>query len=44
MGENTTSSAKAVTVLFIGGAVHGAAAGDLFAPKWGKETRTAVKH
>ena len=43
MGENTTSSAKAVTVLFIGGAVLGAAAGMLFAPKSGKETRKEVK-
>jgi len=44
MGENRTSSAKAVTVLFIGGAVLGAVAGMLFAPKPGKETRKEVKH
>ena len=44
MEENSTSSVTTITLLFIGGAVLGAAAGILFAPKSGKETRKEVKH
>ena len=44
MGENSTSSVQAITFLFIGGAVLGAVAGILFAPKPGRETRKEVKH
>ena len=42
MEEN--SSVKAITLLFIGGAVLGAVAGILFAPKSGQEMRKQVKH
>ena len=44
MQENSTSSVKAITLLFIGGAVLGSVAGLLFAPKSGKETRKEIKH
>ena len=44
MEENSTSSVTTITLLFIGGAVLGAVAGILFAPKSGKETRKEVKH
>ena len=44
MEENGSSSVQAITFLFIGGAVLGAVAGMLFAPKSGKETRKEVKH
>ena len=44
MQENSTSSVKTITLLFIGGAVLGSVAGLLFAPKSGKETRKEIKH
>jgi gas vesicle protein len=44
MEENSTSSVKIVTLLFISGAVLGTVAGILFAPKPGKETRKEIKH
>ena len=44
MEENSTSSVPTITLLFIGGAVLGAVAGLLFAPKSGKETRKEFKH
>src|SRR2546422_8611226 len=44
MEENSTSSVKAITLLFISGAVLGSVAGILFAPKPGKETRKEIKH
>ena len=44
MEENSASSVQAITFLFIGGAVLGAVAGLLFAPKPGKETRKEMKH
>ncbi|HZC82178.1 MAG TPA: YtxH domain-containing protein [Nitrospiraceae bacterium] len=44
MEENSTSSVKTITLLFIGGAMLGAVAGVLFAPKSGKETRKEFKH
>ena len=44
MEENSASSVKAITLLFISGAVLGSVAGILFAPKPGKETRKEIKH
>jgi len=44
MEENSTSSVKAITLLFIGGAMLGTVAGLLFAPNAGKETRKEIKH
>ena len=44
MEEKSGSSVKAITLLFIGGAVLGAVAGMLFAPKSGQEMRKEVKH
>jgi len=43
MGENRTSAVKTMTFLFIGGAVLGAMAGLLLAPKSGEETRKEIK-
>ena len=43
MEENRASAAKTMALLFIGGAVLGAVAGVLFAPKSGKETREEIK-
>ena len=42
MEENSTSSVKTITLLFISGAVLGSVAGILFAPKPGKETRKEI--
>ncbi len=44
MEENSTSTVKTMTFLFIGGAVLGTVAGLLFAPKTGRETRKEIKH
>ncbi len=44
MEENSTSSVNTITLLFIGGAVLGAVAGILFAPKSGKDMRKEFKH
>jgi gas vesicle protein len=44
MEENSTSSVKTITFLFISGAVLGTVAGILFAPQPGKETRKEIKH
>jgi len=44
MEENSTSSVKTITLLFISGAVLGTVAGILCAPKSGKETRKEIKH
>ena len=44
MEEKSSSSVKAITLLFIGGTVVGAVAGMLFAPKSGQEMRKEVKH
>ncbi len=44
MEENSTSSVQTITLLFIGGAVLGAVAGILFAPKSGKDMRREFKH
>jgi gas vesicle protein len=42
--ENTGNSAgKTIALMFVGGAVLGAAAGLLFAPRSGEETREEVK-
>ena len=43
MPDCTTSSKKTLTYMFIGGAVIGAAAGLLLAPKSGRETRKELK-
>lgn len=43
MEENGASNHKTMTLLFIGGAVLGAVAGMLFAPKSGEETRKEIK-
>lgn len=43
MEENRTSSAKTMAFMFVGGAVLGAVAGMLFAPKSGEETRKEIK-
>lgn len=43
MEENGASNHKTMTLLFIGGAVLGAVAGMLFAPKPGEETRKEIK-
>jgi gas vesicle protein len=44
MEENRTSAVKTITLMFVGGAVLGAVAGILFAPKTGRETRKELKH
>jgi gas vesicle protein len=44
MEENGASNHKTMTLLFIGGAVLGAVAGMLFAPKSGKDMRKEFKH
>ena len=43
MEENRASYAKAMAFMFIGGAVLGAVAGMLYAPKSGEETRKEIK-
>lgn len=43
MEEKQSSAVKMLTVMFVGGAVLGAVAGLLLAPKSGKETRTDIK-
>ncbi len=43
MEENRASAVKAITLMFVGGAVLGAVAGILFAPKSGEETRKEIK-
>jgi len=43
MEENSTSSVKTITLLFISGAVLGTVAGILCAPKSGKETRKEIQ-
>jgi len=43
MEENGASNHKTMTLLFIGGAVLGAVAGVLLAPKAGEETRKEIK-
>lgn len=43
MEENRASHAKAMAFMFVGGAVLGAVAGMLFAPKSGEETRKEIK-
>ncbi len=43
MEENGASNHKTMTLLFIGGAVLGAVAGVLLAPKSGEETRKEIK-
>jgi gas vesicle protein len=42
-GQNTRSSAQLIALAFLGGAVAGAIAGILFAPKSGEETRRVLK-
>jgi len=44
MEENRTSHAQTGALMFVGGAVLGAVAGILFAPKTGRETRKELKH
>jgi gas vesicle protein len=41
--EEKESAVKMLTVVFVGGAILGAVAGLLLAPKSGKETRTEIK-
>jgi gas vesicle protein len=41
--SKTTSNAKTMALIFLGGALAGAAAGLLFAPKSGRETRKALQ-
>ena len=43
MEENRASHVKTMTLMFVGGAVLGAVAGILLAPKSGQETRKEVK-
>ena len=43
MENNRTAAVKMVGLMFIGGAVLGAVAGLLFAPKSGKDTRREIK-
>ncbi|TAL12298.1 MAG: YtxH domain-containing protein [Nitrospirae bacterium] len=43
MEENRASQVKTVTLMFVGGAVLGAIAGLLLAPKSGEETRKEIK-
>lgn len=43
MEENRASYVKTMTFMFVGGAVLGAVAGLLFAPKSGEETRKEIK-
>ncbi len=43
MEENRASYAKTMAFMFVGGAVLGAVAGLLFAPKPGEETRKEIK-
>ena len=43
MQENRASYAKTMAFMFVGGAVLGAVAGILFAPKSGEETRKEMK-
>ena len=43
MEENRTSAVKTMTLMFVGGAVLGAVAGILFAPKSGEEIRKEIK-
>lgn len=43
MEENRASSAKTMAFMFVGGAVLGAVAGVLLAPKSGEETRKEIK-
>jgi len=38
-----TAAVKMISLMFVGGAVLGAAAGLLFAPKSGKDTRREIK-
>ncbi len=44
MEENRASYVKTVTFMFVGGAVLGAIAGILLAPKSGEETRREIKN
>lgn len=43
MENNGTGAVKMISLMFVGGAVLGAAAGLLFAPKSGKDTRREIK-
>lgn len=43
MEDNRNSAAKMMSLMFVGGAVLGAVAGLLLAPKSGKETRQEIK-
>lgn len=43
MEENRASGVKTMTLMFVGGAVLGALAGILLAPKSGEETRKEIK-
>jgi gas vesicle protein len=43
MEENRASYVKTMAFMFVGGAVLGAVAGILFAPKSGEETRKEIK-
>lgn len=43
MEENRASHVKTMALLFVGGAVLGAVAGIMFAPKSGEETRKGIK-
>lgn len=42
MEENRASAVKTITLMFVGGAVLGAVAGILLAPKSGQETRKDI--
>ena len=42
-GQNAKSSAQAIALAFLGGAIAGAIAGILLAPRSGEETRRALK-
>jgi gas vesicle protein len=42
-GQNAKCSAQALALAFLGGAIAGAVAGILLAPKSGEETRRALK-
>jgi len=41
--QHAQSSARAITLAFLGGAIAGAIAGILLAPKSGEETRRAIR-
>ena len=43
MENNRSAAVKMISLMFVGGAVLGAAAGLLFAPKSGKDTRREIK-